>query len=66
LELLRGVRGSNLTAGELLRSQNWIAPLDVLAEATFVPPPAAEVPDALDALLKFVHNDTLPLLIISI
>jgi hypothetical protein len=28
-----------------------------------VPPPAAEVPDALNALEKFVHNDALPLLV---
>jgi Fic family protein len=63
-ELLRGVRGSNLAPGELRRSQNWIGPAGcTLAEATFVPPPAAEVPDALSALEKFVHNNDLPLLI---
>ena len=63
-ELLKGVRGSNLTPGELRRSQNWIGPAGcTLAEATFVPPPAAEVPDALNALEKFVHSDTLPLLV---
>ena len=63
-ELLKGVRGSNLTPGELRRSQNWIGPAGcTLAEATFVPPPAAEVPDALNALEKFVHDDALPLLV---
>jgi Fic family protein len=62
-ELLKGVRGSNLTPGELRRSQNWIGPAGcTLAEATFVPPPAPEVPDALNAL-EFVHNDALPLLV---
>lgn len=63
-ELLKGVRGSNLTPGELRRSQNWIGPAGcTLAEATFVPPPAGEVPDALNMLEKFVHNDALPLLV---
>jgi WD40-like Beta Propeller Repeat len=44
-ELLKGVRGSRLTPGELRRSQNWIGPGGcTLSEATFVPPPPAEVP----------------------
>jgi Fic family protein len=44
-ELLKGVRGSRLTPGELRRSQNWIGPGGcTLAEATFVPPPPGEVP----------------------
>ena len=60
-ELLKGVCGSHLTPGELRRSQNWIGPVGcTLAQATFVPPPAAEVPGALNALEKFVHSDTLP------
>ncbi|MBI4881059.1 MAG: Fic family protein [Planctomycetes bacterium] len=64
-ELLRGVRGSHLTPGELRRSQNWIGPGGcTLAEATFVPPPPAAVPALLGALESFLHaQDDLPLLI---
>jgi Fic family protein len=64
-ELLEGVRGSRLTPGELRRSQNWIGPGGcTLAEATFVPPPPEEVPAALGALEKFLHeHDDLPLLV---
>jgi Fic family protein len=63
-ELLRGLRGSHLEPGELRRTQNWIGPAGcTLADATFVPPPPSEVPDALGALEKFLHHDTqLPLL----
>ena len=64
-ELLVGVRGSRLEPGELRRSQNWIGPGGcTLAEATFVPPPPAEVPVALGALESFLHtSDELPLLV---
>ena len=56
-ELLKGVRGSRLTPGELRRSQNWIGPSGcTLAEATFVPPPPAEVPTTLGALETFLHQ----------
>ncbi len=64
-ELLKGVRGSRLTPGELRRSQNWIGPGGcTLAQATFVPPPPDEVPVALGALETFLHQqDDLPLLV---
>ena len=64
-ELLLGVRGSQLTPGELRRTQNWIGPPgSSLASATFVPPPPGEVPGALDALERFLHTqDDLPLLV---
>jgi Fic family protein len=55
-KLLRGVRGSSLTPGELRRSQNWIGPAGCsLAEATFVPPPPDQVPQALGELERFLH-----------
>ncbi len=65
VELLRGVRGSHLTPGELRTSQNWIGAAGcTLAEATFVPPPPAEVPVALGSLESFLHrDDDLPLLV---
>jgi Fic family protein len=64
-ELLKGVRGSRLTPGELRRSQNWIGPGGcTLAEASFVPPPPAEVPTKLGELETFLHQqDDLPLLV---
>jgi Fic family protein len=63
--LLRGVRGSRLTPGELRRSQNWIGPGGSgLADAVFVPPPPEAVPQALGALETFLHHaDDLPLLV---
>ena len=64
-KLLARVRGSHLTPGELRSSQNWIGPAGcTLNEASFVPPPPGEVPEALGALESFLHTDnTLPLLI---
>jgi Fic family protein len=64
-ELMQGVRGSRLTPGELRRSQNWIGPAGCsLRDATFVPPPPAEVPNALGQLENFLHQkDEMPLLV---
>jgi len=64
-KLLEGVRGSQLTPGELRTSQNWIGPGGcTLNEATFVPPPPHEVARCLGELESFLHSDTpLPLLI---
>jgi len=64
-ELLRGVRGSHLTPGELRTSQNWIGPAgSTINTAAFVPPPPHEIPAALSNLEQYLHSDThLPLLI---
>ncbi len=64
-KLLQGVRGSQLTPGEIRTSQNWIGPGGCsLNEATFVPPPPHEVAQHLADLEKFVHSETqLPVLI---
>jgi Fic family protein len=61
-ELLRGVRGGTLRPGELRRTQNWIGPPgSTLATATFVPPPAHAVTEALGDLERFLHQtDALP------
>lgn len=63
--LLLGVRGAQLTPGELRTSQNWIGPGGcTLNEAIFVPPPPHEVPAALGALETFLHSESdLPQLI---
>jgi Fic family protein len=64
-KLLRDVRGSMLTPGELRTSQNWIGVGGcTLNEATFVPPPPHAVPEALSQLERFLHAQSdLPLLI---
>jgi Fic family protein len=55
--LMEGVRGEHLTPGEFRRTQNWIGPADsTLASAPFVPPPVAEMHQALDALEKYIHS----------
>lgn len=63
--LLRGVRGSHLTPGELRTSQNWIGPAGcTISEAVFVPPPPHAVPEALGELERFLHTqDDLPTLL---
>jgi Fic family protein len=63
--LLRGVRGSNLTPGDIRTTQNWIGPSGcTLNEATFVPPPPGEVAPALGQLEQFIHaQDSLPSLV---
>ena len=62
--LMRGVRGDTATPGEFRRSQNWIGPPGCsLSEASYVPPPADELMACLDALERFLHDDTLPPLI---
>ncbi len=54
--LMEDVRGGTLQPGELRHSQNWIGPAGcTLNEATYVPPPAHAVPDALSKLEKFLH-----------
>lgn len=55
--LLRGVRGYQMHPGEFRTSQNWIGPAGcTLHEATFVPPPHREVPNALGDLESFIHG----------
>ena len=63
--LLEGVRGAERNPGEFRTSQNWIgAPGSTLTSARFVPPPPAEMRDALGALETFIHDGSeLPVLI---
>lgn len=54
--LMEGVRGEHQTPGEFRRSQNWVGPPGcTLNEATFVPPPLAEMRKALDAFERFLY-----------
>lgn len=65
-QLLQGVRGANRTPGEFRISQNWIGPAGCsLATATFVPPPPSELHAALGNLETFLHDHSLPDLIVS-
>ncbi len=57
-KLMAGVRGEHATPGEFRRTQNWIGPPGcTLNEATFVPPPPADMHEALDALEKYLHRE---------
>src|SRR5579884_3180227 len=57
-ELLQGVRGADKTPGEFRTTQNWIGAGHVsLAHATFVPPPVAELGQALDNFERFLHEE---------
>ena len=62
--LMRGVRGDTATPGEFRRTQNWIGPAGcTLNDASYVPPPADELMGCLDALERFLHDDSLPPLV---
>jgi cell filamentation protein, protein adenylyltransferase len=55
--LMHGVRGDSMTPGEFRRSQNWIGPSGcTLADAAFVPPPVAEMTQALSDFEKYLHE----------
>lgn len=60
--LMQGVRGDYHTPGEFRRSQNWIGPPGaLLRDATYVPPPPAELMEALDAFERYLYApDPLP------
>lgn len=63
--LLAGARGHDLSPGEWREVPVWIGPPGShLREATFVPPPPQEVPDALRDLERFLSEESaLPLLV---
>jgi Fic family protein len=64
-ELLRGGRGERATPGEFRRTQNWIGPKGAsLKQATFVPPPVAEMKEALYALEQFLYTEPAPPLLV--
>lgn len=55
--LLEGARGAGQAPGELRDVQNWIGPPgSSLHDATYVPPPPAEMMEALSSLEKYIHQ----------
>lgn len=60
--LLSGGRGSSKLPGEFRRSQNWIGGTRP-GNALFVPPPVDHLDQCLSDFEKFLHEDTLPVLI---
>ena len=62
--LMRGVRGDISTPGEFRRSQNWIGrPGSTLEDATYVPPPPAELMLCLAAWERYLHDESMPPLV---
>jgi|WetSurMetagenome_2_1015567.scaffolds.fasta_scaffold15256_5 Fic family protein len=62
--LMEGVRGDQATPGEFRRSQNWIGPAGcTLSDATYVPPPPADMMEALDAWERALYDRRLPPLV---
>ena len=63
-KLMVGVRGQNRTPGEFRKTQNWIGPAGAdLTSATFFPPLVPEMKEALHKFEKFLHDESLPVLI---
>ena len=60
--LLSGARGSGKQPGEFRKSQNWIGGTRP-GNALFVPPSPEQMTECLSDFEKFLHDDTLPVLI---
>jgi len=60
-KLMEGVKGDKMRPGEFRSTQNWVGPAGCsLANATYIPPPAPEMIEALGQWEKFLHtNDSL-------
>lgn len=54
--LLSGVRGEHKQPGEFRKSQNWIGGLSI-NDAIFVPPVSNSIPELMEDIEKFVHNE---------
>lgn len=63
-KLMTGVRGDHATPGQFRRTQNWIGrPGCTLAEASYVPPPPADLLDHLGRWEEFLHDESVPPLV---
>jgi Fic family protein len=60
--LLSGGRGSSKMPGEFRRSQNWIGGTR-RGNALYVPPPVEHLTECLSDFEKFLHDESLPVLI---
>lgn len=56
--LMRDVRGEGKQPGEFRTGQNWIGGSS-LADAAFIPPHPADVPELMGDLENFLHNETI-------
>ncbi len=54
--LLTGARGEHKQPGEFRNSQNWIGGASI-SDAVFVPPVHTSIPDLMNYIDEFVHND---------
>lgn len=63
-KLMTGVRGDHATPGQFRRTQNWIGrPGCTLADASYVPPPSADLLDHLGQWENFLHDESVPPLV---
>lgn len=63
-KLMTGVRGDHATPGQFRRTQNWIGrPGCTLADASYVPPPPADLLDHLGRWEEFLDNESVPPLV---
>ena len=58
-QLLMNACGGDRAPGEFRTSQNWIGPAGcTLSDAVFIPPPPAEMKNAMGSLENYLHEDT--------